>query len=153
VFPLASGFKAGQSANLRLALLYNTFSGSYLLLSQSWEILFLINYAVIVAIWMNGQRSAVPVDPSKPFRWIKSSDALRALAFLFLVHAVRRACLEVTRTALMSNTCSTTSGILLHRQCCIHLVSSKDVNLKLPARTDPHTIPPIAPFTLAQSTG
>lgn len=91
MFPLASGFKAGQSANLRLALLYNTFSGSYLLLSQSWEILFLINYAVIVAIWMNVQQSSDPVDPSKTFRRIKSSDASRALAFLFLVHAVRPA--------------------------------------------------------------
>lgn len=87
LFPLFSGFKAGQSANLRLALLYNTFSASYLLLSQSWEVLFLVNYAVIVATWMNSETSS-RAPASVPYRLIQTSDAARALTFLFLVHAV-----------------------------------------------------------------
>ena len=37
--------------------------------------------------------------------------------------------------------CSNTLGILLYRKCGIHLVSSKDVNLKFPARPDTH--PPL----------
>ncbi|KAG7528585.1 hypothetical protein FFLO_06071 [Filobasidium floriforme] len=86
LFPLFSGFKAGQSANLRLALLYNTFSASYLLLSQSWEILFLINYAAVIAVWMNSETTSRAPD-STAYRLIQTPDAARALSFLFLVHA------------------------------------------------------------------
>lgn len=45
--------------------------------------------------------------------------------------------------------CSNTLGILLYRKCGIHLVSSKDVNLKFPARPDTHPpAPPRSKFLL-----
>jgi hypothetical protein len=88
IFPLATGFKPGQSAVLRLAILYNTFSASYMLLSQSWELIFLFNYAAVVAIWVQADAVASRPSSKHAHRSIDSSDAARALLFLFLVHTV-----------------------------------------------------------------
>lgn len=94
VVPVVLGLRPGQSAGLRLTVLYSGMSGSYLLLSQSWEVLFLINYAVVVAIWMESESVIATTtnhsvkETTEQFRSVKSWDAVRALTFLFLVHAV-----------------------------------------------------------------
>lgn len=72
------------SPHLRLAIIYNALAPVYLLLSHSWEILFLANFAVVLGLWL--QMAALSPGSTS----LQRTDVKRALQFLFLVHAVTK---------------------------------------------------------------